>query len=155
MVGRLGLVEEINNYLDLLKRNVPYHDSDHILNMAYNVMTGGVRLQDIENRRCDEVFLNALGAERLPGSTTAGDFTRRFEDAAIEQLMDFVNRTREKVWAFRGGFEIALIDVDGTIAPTIGKCKGGMDISYTGIWGYHPLPDYMEWFRRKELHFVP
>ena len=30
-------------------------------------------------------------------------------------------------------------DVDGTIAPTLGECKEGMDISYKGIWGYAPL----------------
>ena len=29
----------------------------------------------------------------------------------------------------------AIIDVDGTL----GECKQGMDISYKGIWGYHPL----------------
>ncbi len=35
--------------------------------------------------------------------------------------------------------EEAFIDVDGTIAQTRGKCKGGMGISYKGIWGYAPL----------------
>ena len=34
---------------------------------------------------------------------------------------------------------IAYIDVDGTLAPTYGKRKQGMDISYKGIWGYAPL----------------
>ena len=33
----------------------------------------------------------------------------------------------------------AIIDADGTIAPTTGECKQGMDISYDGQWGYHPL----------------
>jgi len=33
----------------------------------------------------------------------------------------------------------ALIDTDGTLAPTCGECKEGMDISRKGIWGYHPL----------------
>jgi hypothetical protein len=28
--------------------------------------------------------------------------------------------------------------VDGTISPTYGQCKQGMDISYNGQWGYHP-----------------
>ena len=37
-----------------------------------------MRLEDIELRRNDEVFLNALGADRIPDPTTAGDFTRRF-----------------------------------------------------------------------------
>ena len=34
---------------------------------------------------------------------------------------------------------IAYIDVDGTLAPTYGKRKQGMAISYKGIWGYAPL----------------
>jgi hypothetical protein len=33
----------------------------------------------------------------------------------------------------------AFIDVDGTIAGTYGECKGGMALSYKGIWGYAPL----------------
>jgi hypothetical protein len=31
------------------------------------------------------------------------------------------------------------LDTDGTIAPTFGQCKGGMALSYKGIWGYAPL----------------
>ena len=29
--------------------------------------------------------------------------------------------------------------MDGTISPTYGEHKEGMDISYNGQWGYHPL----------------
>jgi hypothetical protein len=36
-------------------------------------------------------------------------------------------------------FDEAVVDLDGTIAPTGGECKHGMDISYKGEWGYHPL----------------
>ena len=36
MVQRCGLVEEINAKLNLLKVHVPYHESDHVLNIAYN-----------------------------------------------------------------------------------------------------------------------
>ena len=30
-------------------------------------------------------------------------------------------------------------DADGTLVGTTGSCKKGMDISYKGTWGYHPL----------------
>src|SRR5205823_2129220 len=36
-------------------------------------------------------------------------------------------------------FEEAFIDADGTIAPSEGRCKQGVDMSYKGVWGYHPL----------------
>jgi len=46
----------------LLKRHLPYHESDHVLNLAYNSLLDGLRLQDIELRRNDEAFLDGLGA---------------------------------------------------------------------------------------------
>jgi hypothetical protein len=141
MVQRLGLVEDIDQNLQLLKVHLPYHESDHVLNLSYNLLAGGQRLEDIEQRRQDEVFLNGLGAERIPDPTTAGDFTRRFEVEDIVALEECVNRARLKVWKVqpKGFLKEAFIDVDGTIAQTYGECKQGMDISYKGTWGYAPL----------------
>lgn len=141
MAQRLGLVEEIDRHLHLLKLHLPYHESDHVLNIAYNVLAGGQRLEDIELRRQDESFLDGLGAQRIPDPTTAGDFTRRFDIDAITQLQECINRTRQKVWQTQpeGFLAEAFIDVDGTIAGTGGECKGGMALSYKGIWGYGPL----------------
>jgi hypothetical protein len=31
------------------------------------------------------------------------------------------------------------VEVDGTIAGTLGECQGGLDMSYQGVWGYAPL----------------
>jgi len=100
-----------------------------------------VRLQDIELRRNDEAFLDGLGAERIPDPTTSGDFTRRFGRDDILELMEAINSTRQRVWKAQGGgfLEEAFIDTDGTIAPTLGECKGGMALSYKGVWGYAPL----------------
>jgi len=139
MVQRLGLVEDIDQHLELLKVHLPYHESDHVLNLAYNIVAGGERLEDIELRRQDEVFLNGLGAERIPDPTTAGDFTRRFSEADITALQECLNRARLKVWKVQpeGFLKEAFIDVDGTIAGTCGECKQGL--SYKGIWGYAPL----------------
>ncbi len=48
---------------------------------------------------------------------------------------------RLKVWNEQGKDfkKLATIDMDATIVETDGECKGGMDISYKNIWGYHPL----------------
>jgi len=120
-----GLVQEIDGNLELLKVHLPYHESDHVLNITYNVLVGGMRLQDMELRRQDESFLNGLGAQRSPDPTTAGDFTRRFSESDIVELQECINRTRLKVWRSQaeGFLKEAFIDVDGTMAGTEGECK--------------------------------
>src|SRR5262249_49343428 len=80
--------------LHLLKRHLPYHESDHVLNIAYNLLAGGSRLEHIEVRRNDEAYLDALGARRIPDPTTAGDVCRRFTEGDVEQLMGILNETR-------------------------------------------------------------
>ena len=69
LVTKLGLVEAINDGLHLLKIHLPYHESDHVLNMAYNVLCGGTRLEDIERLRHDVAYAckhirRALSAQR-------------------------------------------------------------------------------------------
>jgi len=138
---RTGLVEAIDRNLRVLKRHLPYHESDHVLNIAYNILAGGTCLEDLERRRTDEAYLDGLGAQRIPDPTTAGDFCRRFTEADIEALMNAINEVRLGVWREQppAFFERAVIDADGTLATTFGECKEGMDISYKGQWGYHPL----------------
>lgn len=141
LVRRIGLIEEIDQRLHLLKIHLPYHESDHVLNLAYNALCDGTCLQDLELRRNDEVFLDALGARRIPDPTTAGDFCRRFQADDVHTLIDICNDVRKRVWARQPAsfFEQARIDMDGVMVPTTGECKEGMDISYKGEWGYHPL----------------
>ena len=136
-----GLVEAIDRRVRVLKIHLPYHESDHVLNLAYNALCDGVRLEDIELRRNDEVFLDALGTERIPDPTTAGDFCRRFHEGSIRGLMGAADEARLKVWARQPKkfFQRATIDLDGTLVVTTGECKEGMDISYKGTWGYHVL----------------
>jgi Transposase DDE domain group 1 len=141
LARKIGLIRDLDENLHLLKRHLPYHESDHVLNIAYNLLAGGSRLEHIEARRNDEAFLDALGAERIPDPTTAGDFCRRFTEGDVERLMDTLNGTRLRVWEQQPPefFDEAFLDVDGTLAPTDGWCKQGVDIAYNGTWGYHPL----------------
>ena len=137
----LGLIDAIDQRLHLLKIHLPFHESDHVLNLAYNALCEGTCFQDIELRRNDEVFLDALGARRIPDPTTAGDFCRRFSENDIRTLLDVFHDTRIRVWSRQepSFFDCAVIDADGTLVSTLGKCKEGMDIAYDGTWGYHPL----------------
>ena len=137
-----GLIRAIDESLQVLKRHLPYYESDHVLNIAYNTLAGGTCLDDIELRRNDEAYMDALGAQRIPDSTTAGDFTRRFTEQDVLALLEAVNSIRPRMWkkGLKGSErKEAILDVDGTLAPTTGKCKEGMGLAYNGVWGYHPL----------------
>jgi hypothetical protein len=138
----VGLVEAIDRRLHLLAAHCPYHESDHVLNLAINALCDGTCLQDIELRRNDEVFLDALGAQSIPDPTTAGDFCRRFKSVEdIEDLEWAIHAARLNVWRRQPPefFAEAVIDMDSTFVITTGQCKAGMDISYKGEWSYHPL----------------
>ncbi len=89
MVRQTGLIEAIDERLELLKVHLPYHESDHVLNIAYNVLGGGKCLEDFELLRNDEVYLNALGTQRIPDPTTAG------------ALLKLGERGSMSVWAVR------------------------------------------------------
>jgi hypothetical protein len=142
VVVQSGLIEGIDAGLEVLKQHRPYHESDHVLNIAYNALCGGQTLDDIEHRRNDEAYLDALCAAAIPDPTTAGDFCRRMDETEICRLMDIINESRLRVWGRQGPeftATTARIDADGSLVPTTGECKQGMGLSYKGLWGYHPL----------------
>jgi hypothetical protein len=141
LVRKLGLDEAIDRRLQLLRMHLPYHESDHVLNIAYNLLAGGTCLEHLELLRSDEAYMDLLGARRIPDPTTAGDFCRRFDMHHVIELMEVFNATRLKVWRQqpKAFFQQAIIEADGTMVETTGECKQGMDISYKGQWGYHPL----------------
>lgn len=130
LVKTVGLAKEVDSSLQLLKLQRPYHEP----NLAFNALCGGQRLDDIELRRRDQVFLDGTGAASLPGPTTAGDFCQRFDETSIMALQEAVNRARLKVWANQPPeffAQTAKIDADASLVVTDGECKQGMDISYS------------------------
>src|SRR5262249_3176018 len=141
LVRRLGLAEAIDRRLEVLKIHLPYHESDHVLALAYLPLCGGTCLQDLELLRQDAVLRDALGPRRLADPTPAGDFCRRFSRDHIQTLLDVFDDMRCRVWAEQRApfFAQARVDMDGFLVETTGQCKQGMDIAYDGTWGYHAL----------------
>ena len=48
LARQTGLIQAIDERLKLLKIHLPYHESDHVLNIAYNIVSGGTCLEDLE-----------------------------------------------------------------------------------------------------------
>jgi len=78
------LVKAIDQNLHLLKRPLPYHESDHLLNLANNILVGGTRLEDIEFRRRDEAWIDALVAKIIPDETFAQLWDKNVSDGAVK-----------------------------------------------------------------------
>ncbi len=112
-----------------------------MLHLALSALCGGTCLDDLELRCQDEAYLNLLGAERVPDPTTAGDSCRRFQRPQLEALLAAIDVARVKVWQEQSPdfFDEACIEADGSLLRTGSECKQGVDYSYKGDWGYHPL----------------
>jgi predicted peroxiredoxin len=139
----LKLPELINAKLHLLAAHKPYFESDHVLNMVYNIVAGGKCLEDLELRRTDTAYMTTLGAKRIPDPTTAGDFLRRFEaESETNILFEISNEYTRRVWSVSGNGKKrkqARLCIDGKIVETLGKYKEKMDMSYKGMWGFSTL----------------
>lgn len=141
MVQALRLDQEIDERVELLTVHQPYHESDHVTNIAYNMLAGGECLEHLELLRNDEDYLDMLGARRIPDPTTAGDFCRRFESPdQVDALQDAINEARLRVWRAQPDefFDHAQIDADGTIVEA-SPCTEGADFSYKKTFGFQPL----------------
>lgn len=142
LVNFMGLPQKINARLALLKRHSPYYESDHVLNMAYNILCGGKNLENLELLRNNENYLDALGAMRIPDPTTAGDFLRRFAEEDVCGLMDCANEVTVRAWKLglsKKERRIGIIDIDGKIQETYGECKESIDYTYKKSWGFSTL----------------
>ena len=141
LIKTVGLRKCLNQSASTFKLYLPYDEADHIFNIALNLLAGGTCLDHIEHRRNDEAYLDAVGAERIPDPTTAGDFCRRFSQTQLTFVMQGINRARQVVWKQQeeSFFDCATIEADGTMVETSGEKKEGIGINHKGQWGYHPL----------------
>jgi hypothetical protein len=150
LVHRLRMPKILGEHVHVLKRHLPFHESDHVLAQAFNLYCGGTCLEDMANLQQSEAVLRLVGACRLPDPTTAGDFLRRFDDevnpgslqdlrAATDEIQASAWKKTQKRRKRRKGLEAwTAVDVDGHWANTTGAQKEA-DFDRKGRWGYHPL----------------
>ena len=92
-VRRFGVAKRLDDGLMLFKRHAPYHESDHVLALAYTLYADGTCLEDQAALQGSEAVRRLVGACRIPDPTTAGDFLRRFKTAQdVEQLSEVIDR---------------------------------------------------------------
>ena len=150
LARRTGLIDALDRRVHLLKVHLPYHESDHVLNIAYNILAGGTCLEGIEHRRNDEGYLDGLGAQRIPDPTTAGDFCRRFTSADIETLMDTINEVRLGVH----GDGVAGLDAEG-VAGLVSAGGGALAPEAPGAEAVAPEHGVQEVPERGDASAVP
>jgi hypothetical protein len=147
-VRRFRVAQQLDHALTLFKRHAPYHESDHVLALAYTLYVDGTCLEDQAALQGSEAVRRMVGACRIPDPTTAGDFLRRFKSTHdVAQLSGVIDDIQEAVWSKlpsrirrrRKRYEFALVDLDGHIKPLYGVQKEGADFSYDGRWSYQPL----------------
>ncbi|MGQ9617160.1 MAG: IS1380 family transposase, partial [Spirochaetota bacterium] len=98
LIQKLGIAQVIDQSVGVLQRHKPYAESDHVLNIVYNLPTGGETLLDIGRLQEDRSFLKVLGAERVPDPTTAGDFLARFCDVDIAEFQGALDRIQNNAF---------------------------------------------------------
>jgi hypothetical protein len=139
LIKRLGIAETIDQNLSLLQRHKPYSESDHVLNMVYNFLTGGEKLLDIERLQEEKSFSKVLGAESIPDPTTAGDFLVRFSDADIDKFQTSLDQAQDNAFFLleKKKKQRVTIDSDSSVYEVYGKKKEGADYSYNNKWSYN------------------
>lgn len=151
LVRRFKVAQLLDQQVHVLKQHKPYHESDHILAMAFNLYVGGTCLEDLSELQHSLAVHRLLGACRLPDPTTAGDFLRRFSElvnpGSLAALRGVIDAVQDAVWqkvsrrrgGKRGKQAWSVVDLDGHLKELYGVQKGGADFSHTGKWSYHPL----------------
>ena len=155
LVERLGVASVIDSTVRVLRRCKWYTESDHVLTVIYNLLTGGSRLSDGNRLRADAGIRRLLGTERIPHATTTGDFLARFEgkeegreerdrkrgEVALSELRESTEEIQQKALGMlpRERRKVATMDWDSSILEVYGRKKEGADYAYDNRWSYSVL----------------
>ena len=138
LIKKLDIASTIDSTVSVLKRHRPYFESDHILNFAYNFLTGGETINDIERLQESQGFLRMLGTESIPDPTTAGDFLVRFQEKDIDDFQGSLDTMQDSAFSLLDSKrkERATIEQDSSIHEVYGEKKEGADYAYENTYSY-------------------
>ena len=148
LIERLGIAQAINAGLRLLRRHKPYAESDHILTLVYNLLSGGETLNDVNRLGDDPALLRVLGTEQVPHATTIGAFLARFkpkkndqEQRPLHTLREVIETVQQRAFALlpRQQRKVATLDWDSSNHEVYGEQKEGADFAYDKTWCYNVL----------------
>ena len=147
LIERLGVASALDAGLRILRRCKWYRESDHILTVIYNLLSGGQTLADINRLRQDEALGRVLGSERMPHATTVGKFLWRFggkqeqQRLGVQELQETTAGIQERAFGLlpRERRRVATMDWDSSIHEVYGEKKEGADWAYNNTWSYGVL----------------
>ena len=148
LIERLGIAQAINAGLRLLRRHKPYAESDHILTLLYNLLSGGETLNDVNRLGDDPALLRVLGTEQVPHATSVGDFLARFkpkkadrEQRPLRKLREVIEGVQQRAFALlpRQRRKVATLDWDSSNHEVYGEQKEGADFAYDKTRCYNVL----------------
>ena len=134
LMERLGVARAIDAGVRVLRRCKWYRESDHVVTLIYNILSGGSTLQDSERLCQDEALKRVLGSDRIPHATTLGKFLWRFGDKkrdrhglALKELRETTEAVQQDAFALlpRERRRVATLDWDSSIHEVYGKKKEG------------------------------
>lgn len=138
MIEKLAIAETIDAGISVLKKHRPYFESDHVLSLVYNFLTGGETLDDIERLQESEGLLRILGTASIPDPTTAGDFLVRFSEEDITAFQGVFEKIQDRAFSLLDTKrkEQATIEHDSSIHEVYGEKKEGADFAYNNTYSY-------------------
>ena len=111
-----------------------------MLNIAYNELTGGTCLENIERLRNDETYMKRARRRRFTYGSP--EISASFDEVWIYALQETINQARNG----KSGCCRMMASGKRPLSMWMGRSPGrrgsarkNKDIAYNGIWGYAPL----------------
>jgi hypothetical protein len=147
---QLGVAQILDEELHVKQRERGYRESEAVLSLSHNLISGGSCLLDLDVLRGDIGTRQLLGQARLMAPTTAGEFLRKFDLGDIHDLYRVHRRLHARVRPAQLA-ACCTLDVDSSVYVQASAHKQGSVKAYNGEIGYHPF--FVFWAEERAFQF--